>query len=43
MCPTFLEAELLDIGKGYYSDEIEIPLLNDERRWYEDLKEDLKE
>ena len=43
VCPTFLEAELLDIGKGYYSDEIEIPLLNDERRWYEDLKEDLKE
>ena len=40
MCvPYILESELLELGEGWYSDEIEIPLLNDERRWYEDLKE----
>ena len=39
VCPTYLESELLELGEGQYSDEIEIPLLGEEETWYEDLKE----
>ena len=34
-CPTEKEAELLDLGIGHYSDEIDIPILDDEEEWLE--------
>jgi len=35
-CPREKEAELLDLGKGHYSDEIEVPILDDEAWWLEE-------
>ena len=32
-CPTHIEADLLALGKGHYSDEIEVPILDDEKTW----------
>ena len=34
-CPTENETELLNLGIGHYSDEIEIPILYDEEEWLE--------
>ena len=33
ICPTHIEADLLALGKGHYSDEIEVPILDDEKTW----------
>ena len=38
-CPRNKEAELLALGKGHYSDEIEIPILENEAYWIEELEE----
>ena len=38
-CPRNKEAELLALGKGHYSDEIKVPILDDEAWWLEELKE----
>ncbi len=38
-CPTEEEAELLDLGIGHYSDEIDIPILGDEKEYIEDIDE----
>ena len=32
-CPEDDEAELLALGIGHYSDEIEVPILDDEQLW----------
>ena len=39
VCGTNEEAELLALGKGHYSDEIEIPILENEAYWIEELEE----
>lgn len=39
-CPTDKESELLALGKGHYSDEIEVPILEDEEYWLEELEEE---
>ena len=33
VCGTKEEAELLDLGIGHYSDEIEVPILEEEQLW----------
>ena len=33
ICPTHIEADILALGKGHYSDEIEVPILDDEKTW----------
>ena len=38
-CPTEEEAELLSLGIGHYSDEIEVPILIGEKQYMEDLEE----
>lgn len=38
-CPTEKETELLALGIGKYSDEIEVPILDDEEEWLEYGKE----
>lgn len=42
-CPTSKEDELLALGKGKYSDEIEVPILDDEEEWLEEWSDELKE
>lgn len=37
-CTKDKEAELLALGKNHYSDEIEVPILENEAAWLEDLK-----
>lgn len=37
-CPTEEEAELLALGIGHYSDEIEVPTLNGEKEYMEDME-----
>ena len=37
VCPTIMETELLALGKGRYSDEIEVPILDDEEYWLEEI------
>ena len=32
-CGPHTEADLLALGKGHYSDEIEVPILDDEKTW----------
>jgi len=39
-CPQNKESELLAIGIGHYSDEIEVPILDNEKYWLEELKEE---
>ena len=38
-CGTNEEAELLTIGIGHYSDEIEVPILDDEQWWIDHPEE----
>ena len=38
-CPKNKETELLALGKGHYSDEIEVPILDDEACWLEEMEE----
>lgn len=38
-CPTEEESELLALGIGHYSDEIEVPILDGEKEYIEDLDE----
>lgn len=38
-CPTSKEDELLALGKGHYSDEIDVPILSYEQEWLEELEE----
>ena len=42
-CPTDKESELLALGKGHYSDEIEVPILDTEEEWLEEWREELEE
>ena len=35
-CPKNKEKELLDLGIGHYSDEIEVPILDNEQWWLEE-------
>ena len=37
-CPRDMEDELLNLGIGRYSDEIEVPILESEEWWLEELK-----
>lgn len=37
-CPTEEEAELLNLGIGHYSDEIEVPILIGEKEYFEGLE-----
>ena len=39
VCPTEIEEELIALGKGKYSDEIEVPILDGEEYWLEELEE----
>ena len=39
-CPRNKEAELLTLGRGHYSDEIEVPILDDEKYWREEHLEE---
>ena len=38
-CPKNKESQLLALGIGHYSDEIEVPILEDEEYWLEELEE----
>lgn len=38
-CSQDREAELLALGKGHYSDEIDVPALDDEEYWLEEQEE----
>jgi hypothetical protein len=38
-CPKSMEAELLALGKGKYSDEIEVPIMEVEEFWLEELED----
>lgn len=38
-CPVDREKELLDLGIGHYADEIDVPILDDEEWWIEELEE----
>ena len=42
VCPTNMESRLLTLGKGHYSDEIEVPILDNEEYWLEEKLEELK-
>ena len=39
-CPTNMESELLNLGIGHFSDEIEVPILDNEKWW---LEEEMRE
>ena len=39
VCTTDKESELLDLGIGHYADEIEVPILDNEECWRENLEE----
>ena len=39
VCSQNEENRLLNLGIGHYSDEIEVPILDDEKSWLEDLNE----
>lgn len=38
-CPRNSEAKLLALGIGHYSDEIDVPILDDEQYWLDELDE----
>ena len=38
-CPKNMESKLLALGKGHYSDEIDVPVLENEQWWREQLEE----
>lgn len=38
-CPSEMESELLALGKGRYSDEIDVPILENEQWWRENQEE----
>lgn len=40
VCRTSMESKLLALGKGHYSDEIEVPILDNEEYWLEEQKEE---
>lgn len=39
-CPTNMESELLNLGIGHFSDEIEVPILDNEKWWLEEEMEE---
>ena len=39
ICRPNIESKLLDLGIGKYSDEIEVPILDYEEEWLEELEE----